>query len=292
MGTFAKIFIVVNLVLAVLFMGAAAALLGTAESWKKKYEESTFQEVASVNKSVKKALDDRDAAITKATGERDKYQNDLMVEQRRATELDKKVAEKASEYTKIADKYNRISEDFNALQKSFAEMRDNTKEAFAENKKLQGQVDTALGEAADAKKDADNLRETLEREKGTTKQLQADLGASEKSNMMLTEEKNRLADVIAMVKEKFGADAIANLMVQEAVKATVVGVDADLNIVLISVGSEDKVQIGYTFTVYRGGQYIGKLVIDKVGPDWSSGHMDRGLTKEFPQRGDEAATQL
>ena len=42
----------------------------------------------------------------------------------------------------------------------------------------------------------------------------------------------------------------------------------------------------------RGGEYVGVLVIDKVGPDWASGHMDQSKSKSFPQRGDDVATQL
>jgi myosin heavy subunit len=297
MGTFAKIFIVVNLVLAVVFLGAAAALLGTAESWKTKYAQDSYQEVTEpgadqvMNKSVKDRIVALEAQLKVATEERDSYQNDLLVEQRRATERDKKIVEQNASMEGIVAKYNQAASDFQELKSSFDDMKANYKEAFDENKKLQGQVDDALAEAAQAKQDADDLRETLEREQGTVKQLQADLAAAEKANAAVTEEKNRLADVVAMVNQK-APGLLGGMLAQEAVKGTVVGVDADLNIVLLSVGAQDKVQIGYTFTVYRGGQYIGKLVIDKVGPDWASGHMDQGLTKEFPQRGDEAATQL
>lgn len=292
MGTFAKIFIVVNLVLAVVFLGAASALLGTAESYKKQLETGTYNEIAAANTNVKAELDNRAAARDKAASERDKYQSDLVVEQRRATELEKSLATKNGEFQQIVDKYNYAAETISNLSKSIDDIKADYRAAFEENKKLQGQVDQALAEAAQAKQDADDLRQTLEGVQGTNKQLQADVAASEKSNTMLTEEKNRLANVIAMVEQRFGADAIRDLMVQKAVKGTVVGVDADLNLVLLSVGKDDEVELGYTFTVYRGGKYIGKLVIDKVGPDWASGHMDKGLSKEFPQRGDEAATQL
>jgi hypothetical protein len=46
MGTFAKIFIVVNLVLAVVVLGAGAALLGTAESWKARYQNDRVEVIA------------------------------------------------------------------------------------------------------------------------------------------------------------------------------------------------------------------------------------------------------
>jgi SMC interacting uncharacterized protein involved in chromosome segregation len=298
MGTFAKIFIVVNLVLAVVFLGAAAALLGTAESWKQHYTQDPYQEVSEpgtdqvMNQSVKDRLTTLEDQLSKATDERDRYQSELVVQSRRATELEKKVAEKSSEFTLISGKYNEMAEDFKVLKASFDDMKANYKEAFDENKKLQGQVDTALAETAQAKQDADDLRIELEKTNGNLKTTEDDLRAQEKMTAKLEEECGHLKSTLGMVVQKFGPNALKDIRITKALSATVQGVDEELNIVLISIGSDEGVEEGYTFTVYRGSQYIGQLIIDKVGGDWASGHMDKGLMKEFPQRGDEAATQL
>jgi uncharacterized protein YlxW (UPF0749 family) len=292
MGTFAKIFIVVNLVLAVVFLGAASALLGEAESWKAKYETDKSELLEDANSNVKQALEDLRQKLKKATKERDDYEKDWNEEQKRADGLDRTIATQNTAYEGMAAKYNRVVEDFNVLSKTINDIKADNKAAWDENQKLRGQVDEALAAAAAAKQNSDELRDTLEREQAKTKQLSADLASAEKKNVALSEEKAKLDDVLAMVKERIGADALRELFVMKAVHGTVVGVDEELNIVLISVGTDDEVKIGYTFTVYRSGEYLGKLVIDKVGEDWASGHMDRGLTKEFPQRGDEVATQL
>ena len=292
MGTFAKIFIVVNLVLAVVFLGAASALLGEAESWKTKYEMDKWELLEDANANVKQELADRAQKLKKTTTERDDYEKKWNDEQQVSAGHDRTIAQQNVAYEGMAAKYNKMTEDFNVLSKTITDIKADNKAAWDENQKLRGQVDEALATAAAAKQKSDELRDTLEREQARTKQLSADLGSCEKKNVALSEEKTKLEDVLAMVKEKIGPDALAGLFIQKAVHGTVVGVDAELNIVLISVGQDDEVQIGYTITVYRSGEYLGKLVIDKIGPDWASGHMDKGLTKEFPQRGDEVATQL
>jgi hypothetical protein len=77
-----------------------------------------------------------------------------------------------------------------------------------------------------------------------------------------------------------------------AVAGLVTGVDEDLNLVLISVGTEDGVAVGYVFRVFRGSEFVGTLIIDRVGPDWAAGHMKQSETKVFPRRGDDVATKL
>jgi len=77
-----------------------------------------------------------------------------------------------------------------------------------------------------------------------------------------------------------------------AIRGKVIGVDAELDIVLVSVGSEDGVEVGYTMTVYDAGDYVGKFLVEKVGPDWAAGHMDEALEKRFPVKGNLTATDL
>jgi hypothetical protein len=99
-----------------------------------------------------------------------------------------------------------------------------------------------------------------------------------------------VANELALYKETFGS--IPNAIVMKPVQGVVTGIDEDLNIVLISVGTDDDVAVGYTFKVFRGGEFVGMLVVDRVGPDWAAGHMDKDESKSFPQRGDDVATKL
>jgi hypothetical protein len=124
------------------------------------------------------------------------------------------------------------------------------------------------------------------------KRTEADLAQTQKDKTELAEKVEKQANLIAMVNERLGADWIKGIQDMPAIDGQVTGTDEELNIVLISVGTDDNVKVGFTMTVFRGGEYVGKLVIDKVGPDWASGHMDRGVSKSFPMKGDSVATQL
>jgi hypothetical protein len=72
----------------------------------------------------------------------------------------------------------------------------------------------------------------------------------------------------------------------------VVAVDGDANVVRIAAGSRDGVVLGLGFTVYRGGEYVGKLVIEEVGKTASRGYMVPEVSKEMPRVGDRASTVL
>jgi small nuclear ribonucleoprotein (snRNP)-like protein len=157
---------------------------------------------------------------------------------------------------------------------------------------LNAKYDKALADQRSAKQTSDDLRNDLERANGNIAQLEADLAATQKEKTELAEDNQKKANLIAMIAAKIGSAAIAEMENMPDIRGQVTGVDEDLNIVLVSVGVDDDVKVGFTMTVYRGGEYVGKLVIDKVGPDWASGHMDQGVSKSFPVKGDEVATQL
>ncbi len=68
--------------------------------------------------------------------------------------------------------------------------------------------------------------------------------------------------------------------------------DADLDLVLISAGADDSVEVGDRMTVYCNATYVGELLIEKVGPDWASGRMVSDGTRRLPIVGDGVTTRL
>jgi hypothetical protein len=98
---------------------------------------------------------------------------------------------------------------------------------------------------------------------------------------------------IEQIKRRLGSSVISGGPTNMAsVDGLVTRVVEEFNFVGITIGKDAELAIGETMTVYRGNEYIGKLVIDKKGDDWASGHMDLKLTKTFPKKGDSASTRL
>jgi hypothetical protein len=65
------------------------------------------------------------------------------------------------------------------------------------------------------------------------------------------------------------------------------------NLVGISVGSADKVKLGDIFSLSRGGQYVGQIVITSVDKNQSVGEFDQKFPGSGapPQKGDKATLQ-
>lgn len=73
------------------------------------------------------------------------------------------------------------------------------------------------------------------------------------------------------------------------IRCKIIAVRPEVNLVMLSVGSDDGVKPGYRFTVYRGGGYAGKVEVEKVFTDMSSARI---LTKWPIREGDDASTGL
>jgi hypothetical protein len=304
MGTFAKIFIVVNLVLAVVVLGAGAALLGTAESWKERYTKDDVSTITAdaenrdwtpdatrpFNQSVIDELKKGAGQVDKLKAEIDKLKSSLLAKTSEVDGYKVQVSKAETEWLLISTKYNELKEDFGAHTKAFAALEKQLKDERDHAKQLQGRIDQANADSLAAKKAQEEVESNLVLEEAKTKQLEDDLAGAEKNLTALAATADSVANELALYKETFGS--IPNAIVMKPVQGVVTGIDEDLNIVLISVGTDDDVAVGYTFKVFRGGEFVGMLVVDRVGPDWAAGHMDKDESKSFPQRGDDVATKL
>jgi hypothetical protein len=72
----------------------------------------------------------------------------------------------------------------------------------------------------------------------------------------------------------------------------VAGVSNKVNLVVISVGEEDGVRVGFEFTVYRGNEYVGKLIAEKVYPRQSACRVLKDMTKKKIKEGDRVSTHV
>jgi hypothetical protein len=60
--------------------------------------------------------------------------------------------------------------------------------------------------------------------------------------------------------------------------------------VVLSLGKDDGVLVGDEFTVYRGGDFVAKIVIDRADRKWAAGKIV--LKKGDPQVGDDVSNHI
>jgi len=76
------------------------------------------------------------------------------------------------------------------------------------------------------------------------------------------------------------------------IHAKVNAVDPKEKLVVLSAGKDQKVENGYEFLVYRGGQFVGKVQVIKVYPDLSGARILFAKDGMEIEQGDSATTSL
>jgi len=75
------------------------------------------------------------------------------------------------------------------------------------------------------------------------------------------------------------------------IDAKVSGVNVENNIVALSAGKDDGVKPGFEFTIYRGDEYVGRVIVDDVQEEHCTGYSKRELEAKPIEVGDEARTR-
>ena len=108
--------------------------------------------------------------------------------------------------------------------------------------------------------------------------------------------------ILEKVKAKLGKD-ISEIIVDgeldknpiKPIEAKIIASIPEQNLVMLSVGKAEDVKVGYKFTVFRQGDYLGKVEVIEIQSNMSAGRVlveynnNKGLKME---RGDDAKTGL
>ena len=282
MSALAKVFVVVNFVMAVFFFGASATLFLTRVDWRSAYE--TYKEGSDTEL---KRLDDRQRQLRAAnddlTSEVARYKSDLD-----ATSTDNKkfiedLASLNNEIKIARDQVNQV----NVAQSEQSKLMT---EQVKRNTNLDGQLaqastsrEGALAQMAQSNEERNSMKLDLDK---AQVELHAMRVAMSEVNSNLDELQLRYDYLSDRCK---GADPG---IVAPPIDAKVVDVDTKEKLVVLSVGRDQKVEKGFRFTVYRGESFVGQVEVFAVYPDLSGARIL--FTKEGAsvEQGDNASTSL
>jgi hypothetical protein len=279
MSTVAKVFVVLNLLLAVAFLGAAATHLGYDDSYRKKLTDVTAQKDQEI-KRVQGLLDE-------ANREKVSLSQKVNEQTQRAD-----VANTRAESFKAA--YDQVVQDHNKLSASYASLSDALKTAQLTIKNYETLTTSlqnertatlqALAAAQDAEVQARKNQATTELNlEQATAQLQ---DTSAKLTQTTADLESTRTKLEAAIKSGGGAAAMIT-EAQPPQTGKILQADNAHNIFVISLGSEDGVRVGFKYTVARGNHYVAEIVIDRVEAKMASGSAVRGMSTGEIQPGDD-----
>lgn len=282
MSGLAKAFVVINLILALFFLGASATLFQTNKNWKEAAEQSTV-DIKEWSKEWSGAKETLEGKLAQLDGNVRTLQNENSVLDTQKSELENQMGELRKDITRLEssvttltaslgqkdlhlqDKDNAIAQKDEAIDRLSRE-----KTEAAEAEKL------ATQRAARASLDLDQLEQQLSTAQMELVQLQK----------TLTDKELLLASV-----EKIGIK-LDDIGVQVAPKIDGVVVAVRDGMVVLSVGRDDMVKEGYEFTVYEGSRFVGKVKVENVLDDMAGARILFTEENASIQVGQNASTRL
>lgn len=285
MSPIAKIFSVVNLVLAGLFLGWAANALSTNAEYKSKYDaEAAAHKAAREQLGTEKSalLTQKQEAETQAV--RLRSEKDEADRNREAVEKDLQ-SERAKNGTMNAS-LTTLSTQIGAIEDSRNKLQADKDKAQQASHDAEKAKDAAVAKQLEAEQKLSQADSELSK----AKLMIADL---EKANTSLEKEKKsvdtQLSTVLAATNSTM-TDFTAMPLIEGRVLDISTSIEPGL--VAINKGEADGVKRGFTFELYDGKTYKGQARVEYVHPNMCSAILLRTVRGEKIRQGDNASTRL
>jgi hypothetical protein len=282
MSSIGKIFVVGNLVLSLLVLGAAGALLKQTEVTKTRVAEleSQLADSKQALAEANSAFTERERVINLDKQRLQEDKDDLEVARQNA---DRNVARLEADNQQLRDDVTKINSKLDSLESSYS----GTLQRSQELTDLNATLRTEAMEAKDAQRKAELAQ------RGMTDQLAA-------SGRQATELKDELNAVTAKANDaaKLLQVAVASgfdpttIVAMPRIEANVADVDEQYGFVVLDKGANDQVEKGFTFDVHRGGTYLGRVRVDMVYANYATATIQFLGENVKMQRFDKASTYL
>jgi hypothetical protein len=274
MSTVAKVFVVLNLLLAVAFLGSAATLLGHEDAWKAKLELE--------RRDFSTTLAEKERNIADLNTEKNKLSQQKNEASARADAANAQASAYKTSYEQVVQENNKLSAANEAVSRALGVAQSTIQQGRTLVDHLQEertQLVNKLQVAEEAANNAVKMQNKLELDmEGATTTIQ-DLNAKLASAQSELERANfRIA---AAVNAGGGVPAEG----QPAQRGKVLQADNEHNIFVISLGSEDGVKVGFKYTVSRGRNYVATFTVTRTEAKMSAGTVE--LSKDKVMQGDD-----
>lgn len=285
MSPIGRLFIVLNLLLAGIFLGYAAFYLQNHDTYRKKFEEEAANH-AKTRETLGNEKSQLEQRVSSLTSDLQSVNGNLENErtQRKAAE---------DENTNLKSRLDDLQGKLANIEGSMSTMGttvDNQNvrikeltEGWIAAKDAQSKAETARDDAIDKQMIAESqLRKSQER----IDSLTAEIGEKSTENRKLRTE---LDVILAEIPD---ARAIATRALP-AVEGTVMDVNAELRTVSISLGeNQADVKKGWNFSVHDGTTYKGEIRITDVSSNMAYGRIEQTVPGTTIRKGDKATTRL
>ena len=284
MSTLSKVFVVLVLVLSLVYLGVAATLFAHRTDWKDKF----FKE----NEAHRRNLEAKDREIGKLV-------NEIKVHEDLQRALNDNIKQLEIEKAQINARYEEVRKDFNDLKGKYDILKAEQEKLVQQigvqltlNQELAKKVEEYRLKSTATVADRDTALQQLQYVRQDNEELKKNLAGLEQQHVKLARDQDTAQRQLAELA-RLGVDIEAyQKLPAKPLDGKVVAVSDKVNLVVISVGEDDGVQVGNKFTIFRGDKFVGQIVIEKAERDWSSGRIHDEIQADAVQIGDSVSNAI
>ena len=256
MSPIGKVFLVLNLALAGLFVGSAASLVGASESYRLQSEDLQVQ-LTTAKADASKEASGLQAQLTNAEGAKDRLAASKAQVESDRDALAEDLKTEQSQNSDLRERLSGIEGKLGDLESTNRSNTTRIAELNTEARNLRDERDGAVDDregALKAKASAERGNDQAQRQ---STELSIALGR-EKDRANSAEAK--LAEVAKLYKVDLNTLNAQPDMAGVVLDASYEGTP----VVVINLGTQDQVKPGFTFDVYNGATYKGRIYVETV----------------------------
>jgi|SRR3989339_128439 len=263
MSTLTRVLIIVIFVMSLVYLGISAALFSYRVDYKDKFEKEAL--------THKKDMEEKEAAILKLKGSENDLKKNITTLEGNIRTLNQDMETARNELNDWKNNSTKLTNDLTALNNSYEKLQASLTEQIQKNKELNDTVEKLQVVKDDAVKERTTLEEKFLQAQNAIIQLEKNLVTLEQQYLVQAKDLNQAKTMLDEYKRKAPMVdvGVASIKLIEG-KITAISDKPDLNIVMISVGKNDGVEIGMRFTVYRADKYVAKVQVEKVEAQWAA----------------------
>ena len=256
MSPIGKVFLVRNLALASLFVGSAASLVGASESYRLQSEDLQVQLTAAKADASMEASE-LQAQLTNAEGAKDRLAASKAQVESDRDALAEDLKTEQSQNSDLRERLSGIEGKLGDLESTNRSNTTRIAELNTEARNLRDERDGAVDDREDALKAKASAERGNDQAQRQSTELSIALGR-EKDRASSAEAK--LAEVAKLYKVDLNTLNAQPDMAGVVLDASYEGTP----VVVINLGTQDQVKPGFTFDVYNGATYKGRIYIETV----------------------------
>ena len=284
MSAIGRIFLILNLILAAVFLGFASNQLAQKEN-----VSLSLNTEKAAHEADKKAASDKESAlntqITQLKTELSSVRDDLGKEKGTAERNGIDLAHEKETNAQLRGELTGIKESLGGFNATIAALTAQKDRLVTEKEEAQTARDAASAEKTKADKARGDAELALQTANTKIATLETSVAGEQKASAKLDTELKAL--YVATGYQKIGTP-------QPLVEGAVVGVNNSIapGLLAINKGSADKVLRGYVFDVYNGSTYKGRAQVQTVNDKTCSALMILTVPGASVTQGDRVTTQL